>query len=83
MAKSKTEYVVAKISRGFRYNGQPVLPAKADEKTQKIIKLEKRFALQLEAASKVEICVDQKTKSNTELPKRDGVDEEMEALAKG
>lgn len=86
MAKSKTEYVVAKITRGFRYNGKPVLPAKADDKgkvADKFIKLEKRFALQLEAASKVEICKDQSTKPNTELPKRDGVDEEMEALAKG
>jgi len=80
------EHVVVKITRGFRYNGKPVLPAKADEKGKvedKVIKLEKRFALQLEAASKVEICLDQKTKTNTELPKRDGVDEEMEKLAKG
>jgi hypothetical protein len=85
MAKSKTEYVVAKVTRGFRLNGQPVFPAKADEKgkvNHKVIKLEKRFAMQLEAASKVEICKNQNTKTNTDMPKQDGVDEEMEALAK-
>lgn len=84
MAKQKTEYLVATITRGFRYKGQSILPAKADEKgkvTPKVIKLEKRFALQLEAASKVEICSDQKTKTNTELPKSDDFDDEFDALA--
>jgi hypothetical protein len=85
MAKSKIEYVVAKVTRGFRVNGKPVFPAKADEKgkvNDKVIKLDKRFAMQLEAASKVEICKDQSTKTNVDLPKQDGVDDEMEALAK-
>ena len=85
MAK-KPETLVVKITRGFRYKGQSILPAKAAEKgkavTPKIIKLEKRFALQLEAASKVEICKDQNTKTNTDLPKSDDIDDEMEALAK-
>lgn len=84
MAKQKSEHLVAEITRGFRYKGQSILPAKKDEKgkvTPKIIKLEKRFALQLEAASKVKVCDDQKTKPNTELPKSDDIDEEMEALA--
>lgn len=85
MAKQKTEYLTVEITRGFRFKGQSILPAKKEEKgkavTPKIIKLEKRFALQLEAASKVKICEDQKTKTNTELPKSDDIDEEMEALA--
>ena len=79
MAK-KPETLVVKITRGFRYKGQSILPAKADEKgkvTPKIIKLEKRFALQLEAASKVEICKDQKTKTNIDLPKSDDFEDEF------
>jgi hypothetical protein len=84
MAKPKVEFVVAEVTRGFRMNGQSVFPAKKDDKgkvTPKVVKLEKRFAMQLESASKVKILDDQKTKTNAELPKREIADDDFEALA--
>lgn len=84
MANPKNKTVVAEITRGFRYKGMSVMPAKPDKNgkvTPRLAELDERFAMQLQNASKVKICTGSE-KANFTLPKSDDIDEEMEALAK-
>ena len=86
MSKLKKEYVVAEIERGFRMNGKAVFPAKADEKGKKTeprrVKLEKRFAEQLQSASKVKICPEGTKENYTDLPTAEEAGDDFDAAFK-